>query len=80
MISEREHAQQEIQRTTGALLDKAHELEHRVVETKDRIEQRVSDAKDRVEHMIDPIEQVRDRPWRAIGAAFALGFVVGWWS
>ncbi|HMI90717.1 MAG TPA: hypothetical protein VK509_05105 [Polyangiales bacterium] len=80
MISEREHAQQEIERTTDALLDKAHELEHRVADTKDRIEQRVSDAKDRVERMVDPIEQVRDRPWRAVGAAVVLGFVIGWWS
>jgi len=80
MNSERQRAEQEIARTTDALLDKAHELEQRVVETKDRIEQRVHDTKEQIEHMVDPIEQVRDRPWRTIGAAFALGFVVGWLS
>jgi ElaB/YqjD/DUF883 family membrane-anchored ribosome-binding protein len=80
MINERQRAEIEIERTTDALLDKAHELEHRVTETKERIEQRVSDAKENFERMVDPIEQVRDRPWRAVGAAVVLGFVVGWWS
>lgn len=67
--SARVHTHAEIERTTAALLDKAHQLEQRVVQTKERIE-----------HMVDPREQVRDHPWHAIGAAFVLGFVVGWWS
>jgi ElaB/YqjD/DUF883 family membrane-anchored ribosome-binding protein len=80
MMNERERTEREIERTTDALLEKAHELEHRVVDTKERIEQRVVDTKARIERMVDPIEQVRDRPWRAVGAVFVLGFVVGWWS
>ena len=66
---ERRHAELEIERTAAALLDKAHQLEQRVVDTKERIG-----------HMVDPREQVRDQPWRAIGAAFALGLLVGWLS
>ena len=69
MNADRLQAEAEIERTTEALLDKAHQLE-----------QRVHDAKDRVERMVDPREQVRDRPWRAVGVAFTLGFIVGWWS
>lgn len=66
---ERVRTQAEIDRTTAALIDKAHQLEQRVVETKERIG-----------HMVDPREQVREHPWGALGAAFVLGFVVGWWS
>lgn len=66
---ERRRTEIEIERTTAALLDKAHQLEQRVVDTKERIG-----------HMVDPREQVRDQPWRAIGAAFALGLLIGWLS
>ena len=66
---ERRQTELEIERTTAALIDKAHLLEQRVVQTKERIE-----------HMVDPREQVRDHPWGALGAVFVLGFIVGWWS
>jgi ElaB/YqjD/DUF883 family membrane-anchored ribosome-binding protein len=69
MNADRARAEAEIERTTESLLDRAHQLE-----------QRVSDAKERVERFVDPREQVHAHPWGAVGAAFALGFIVGWWS
>src|SRR5689334_15089119 len=69
MISERQRAEEEIARTTASIARKAHQLEQRVVQTRERIE-----------HMVDPREQVRDRPWRAVSVALVIGFAVGWWS
>lgn len=80
MNGERRATEIEIERTTEALIDKAHQLEQRVVETKERLEERVVRTKEKIEHMVDPREQVRDHPWGAIGVAVALGFLVGWWS
>jgi ElaB/YqjD/DUF883 family membrane-anchored ribosome-binding protein len=72
-MDEKQQTEAEIARTTAALVDKAHLLEQRV-------EQRVNEAKQRVEHMVSPREQLRERPWRTVGIAFGLGFVVGWLS
>lgn len=73
MIDEKAHAEAEIARTTAALVDKAHQLEQRV-------EERVTHAKERVEYLVDPVAQLRERPWRTVGMAFGFGFVIGWLS
>jgi ElaB/YqjD/DUF883 family membrane-anchored ribosome-binding protein len=68
-IDQKERTEAEIARTQAALADKAHLLEQRVVEVKER-----------VEHMVDPRAQMQEHPWQIVGVAFAAGFVVGWLS
>jgi ElaB/YqjD/DUF883 family membrane-anchored ribosome-binding protein len=68
-MEQKERTEAEIARTQAALVDKAHLLEQRVVEVKER-----------VEHMVDPRAQMDAHPWGIVGVAFAAGFVVGWLS
>ena len=65
-MESRESVVAEIERTKQALSHKAHMLEHRASETKHRIEQKFDIRYQMVVH-----------PWQCIGAAFAVGMLLG---
>lgn len=79
-MDEREALQADIDRTRDALVDKAHQLEERVVERVVEAKERVVEAKERVSDVLDVRTQYRSQPWRFVLSALAAGVLTAWWS
>jgi hypothetical protein len=69
MTDNRDVLQAEIERNRDALSEKVHQLENRVLETKDR-----------VVHAVDVRSRYRRQPWRFVLAALTAGVVTACWS
>ncbi|MBC8160858.1 MAG: DUF3618 domain-containing protein [Roseiflexaceae bacterium] len=68
---------QDIEQTRASLDEKIDMLENKATEVVDQVKTTATDTIDTVKQTFDVKKQVSERPWVALGAALAAGYVLG---
>lgn len=68
---------QDIEQTRASLDEKIDMLENKATEVVDQVKTTATDTIDTVKQTFDVKKQVSDRPWIALGAALAAGYILG---
>lgn len=68
---------QDIEQTRASLDEKIDMLENKATEVVDHVKTTATDTIDTVKQTFDVKKQVSDRPWIALGAALAAGYILG---